>query len=91
MSSQSHTNALIFDMGGVVLEIDFERAFAEWEKHSELTIIEIRKRFKMDAAYERHERGQIDASEYFRHLRETLSLQAQDDEIKRDLLVKSPV
>jgi len=35
----------------------------------------------MDAAYEQHERGEIAASDYFRHLRNSLKLEASDSEI----------
>ena len=35
----------------------------------------------MDEAYEKHERGEIDASEYFAHLRNVLELEASDSEI----------
>jgi HAD superfamily hydrolase (TIGR01509 family) len=41
---------------------------------SALSADEIAKTFKVDAPYERHERGEITASEYFDHLCSTLSL-----------------
>ncbi len=72
---------LLFDMGGVVFEIDFDRALQAWSDWTILPIEEIRQRFKMDEAYERHERGEIGASEYFAHLRNVLELEATDSEI----------
>lgn len=72
---------LLFDMGGIVFEIDFERALQTWSRWTSLPMAEIQHRFKMDEAYEKHERGEIGASEYFSHLRNTLELDASDSEI----------
>lgn len=68
--------ALLFDLGGVVLEIDFNRAFAHWEPVSRLSFEEIKARFAFDAAYQQHERGEISAAQYFGHLCHTLQLQS---------------
>lgn len=73
--------ALIFDLGGVVIGVDFDRAFQIWEQQSRLSLEDIRSSFVMDACYEQHERGEIRAAEYFRHLRDTLKLEGSDDEI----------
>ena len=73
--------ALLFDMGGVVIDIDFDQALQIWKEYSALPIGEIQRRFTMDAAYERHERGEIDASEYFAHIRNVLELDASDSDI----------
>ncbi len=68
-------------MGGVVFEIDFELALQSWKQWTSLPIEELRHRFKMDEAYEKHERGEIKAAEYFTHLRNVLELEANDSEI----------
>ena len=68
-------------MGGVVFEIDFERALQTWSDWTSLPMTEIQHRFKMDEAYEQHERGEIGASEYFAHLRNVLGLEASDSKI----------
>lgn len=81
MTPPGKVEALLFDMGGVVIDIDFDLAIQSWARQSHLSIEEIRSRFSMDAAYERHERAEIDASEYFEHLRHTLELEASDEEI----------
>lgn len=72
---------LLFDLGGVVIDIDFERALQSWSKRSSLGIDEIRNRFGVDEAYARHETGKIGAAEYFAHLREKLELSASDTDI----------
>ena len=81
MSEPRNIEGLLFDLGGVLIEINFERALQAWNQWTLLSIEEIRKRFKMDEAYERHERGEIAASEYFSHLRNELELEASDSEI----------
>ena len=67
--------ALLFDLGGVVLDIDFNRAFEHWLPVSRLSLDEIKAGFRFDAAYQQHERGEIDAVQYFAHLCNTLQLQ----------------
>ena len=74
-------NALMFDLGGVVIEIDFARVLKRWEPISKLSFTELKATFHFDTAYERHERGEIEAAEYFAHLRDFLQLDASDDEI----------
>ena len=76
-------SALLFDLGGVLIDIDFERALLFWSNQSHLPVTELRRRFTMDEAYQQHERGEISASEYFAHLRQTLELEASDTDIER--------
>jgi len=66
---------LLFDVGGVVIDFDFRRAFRVWESISLLSCVEMESTFKFDAAYEQHERGEVTAKEYFSHLATTLELQ----------------
>ena len=81
MSKLHHVEALLFDLGGVVIDFNFDRAFRCWEGQSRLPIKEIRRRFVIDAAYEKHERGEIGVSEYFEHLRNVLELKGSDEDI----------
>ena len=83
MSKPQNIAGLLFDMGGVVLEIDFARALQAWSHWSSLPFEEVRHRFKMDEAYKQHERGEIGASEYFAHVRKVLELDASDSEIAK--------
>jgi putative hydrolase of the HAD superfamily len=64
--------ALLFDLGGVVIEIDFDRVFSHWALCSNQNLGTIKSRFTFDSYYERHERGEIEASEYFASLRRSL-------------------
>jgi FMN phosphatase YigB (HAD superfamily) len=69
--------ALLFDLGGVLIDINFQRAFEHWQALSTLSLEGIRERFGFDEAYEQHERGEISADAYFAHL--ARELQLQDD------------
>lgn len=82
-AGRGRVRALLFDLGGVLLELDFERMFVAWAGHSPLPVEQIRTRFTIDTAYERHERGELDGPGYLAHLRELLALDASDAEIVR--------
>lgn len=80
MPSSLPVDALLFDLGGVVLEIDFGRVFSVWASLSGTCAEAIAARFRVDAAYEAHERGEIDASGYFASLRESLGIELSDEQ-----------
>ena len=73
--------ALLFDLGGVVLEFDFKRAFRVWADRACCDPAELERRFSFDEAYEQHERGELDAAGYFAALRRSLGLTLSDEEI----------
>ena len=71
-------DALLFDLGGVVLNIDFDRMFVRWAHHAGQEPAALRARFSFDEFYARHERGEISASEYFSSLRSSLRIDLSD-------------
>ncbi len=73
--------ALLFDLGGVLIDIDFERALRAWAPMSRLSLAQLRESFHHDEYYERHERGEISAREYFAHLAQTLQLAGDPGQI----------
>jgi epoxide hydrolase-like predicted phosphatase len=75
--------ALLFDLGGVLINIDFNRAFEHWQTFSTLPLEVIRERFSFDEAYEQHERGEISAAAYFAHLVQQLQLQDDHEAVAR--------
>ena len=81
VSSSPHITALLFDLGGVLINVSFDEAFRSWSDYSPLSPAEMRARFRMDRAYKMHERGQISAHIYFDHLRRCLRIHADDDAI----------
>ena len=74
--------ALLFDLGGVLIDIDFRRAINAWSPYSSLTLDELHANFKHDLQYERHERGEVSANEYFDYLATTLQLAASREQIE---------
>jgi len=75
--------ALLFDLGGVVIDIDFRRAFSAWQPNSALSLEEIAEAFKFDLPYQRHERGEIPASVYYDHLASMLQMKNDHVHIAR--------
>jgi glucose-1-phosphatase len=75
-------SAVLFDLGGVIMGIDFERAFAHWAAAAGDDPVAIRARYAFDEPYERHERGEIAEGEYYAALRNSLGIDISDDEFR---------
>jgi len=75
----SRPQALLFDLGGVLVDIDFGRAFEAWGEAAGLAAAELTERFVFDATYHAYERGEIGEPEYFASLREMLGISIGDD------------
>jgi putative hydrolase of the HAD superfamily len=67
--------ALLFDLGGVLVDIDFGRAFQFWARRADTDPDSLRRRFRFDGAYEDHERGELSSPEYFSLLRSQLGVE----------------
>ena len=74
--ADSSTEALLFDLGGVVFHIDFDSAFSCWANYAGVPVKSIQSRFRMDTWYEQHERGEIEAAKYFDTLRQSLDIRS---------------
>lgn len=74
------TDVLLFDLGGVVFPVEFEHALTHWASHAGVPVDSLRPHFRSDPWYERHERGEIDAGEYFDALRGRLGIAISDEE-----------
>jgi putative hydrolase of the HAD superfamily len=72
--------ALVFDFGNVLVDIDFGRAFAAWAVAAGVPAAAIATRFSLDEPYCAHERGEIDERTYFAHLRRSLGISLTDEE-----------
>jgi putative hydrolase of the HAD superfamily len=75
------TRVLLFDLGGVLIDIDFDRVYRHWATFSPKPFESIREGFVFEEHYHRYERGETGDAEYFDHVRRTLSLTASDEEI----------
>lgn len=73
--------AVLFDLGGVIIDIDWQPMFQHWTRHSPLSAAEMAARFAMDAPYAEHERGRLPAADYFAHLREMMRYQGSTDDM----------
>jgi len=73
-------DAIVFDLGGVLVDIDLRRAFTAWGGAAGVPADVIETRFAVDEACCAHERGEIDDRTYFAHLRSSLGLPRLSDE-----------
>jgi len=71
-------DALLFDLGGVVIDIDFDRVFARWAASAGCDPALLRARFSQDELYRRHEVGEIGVAAYFASLRKSLGIDLSD-------------
>ena len=55
--SPGAADALLFDLGRVVLDIDFNKTLSCWAAHAGCEAAHLLTRFTRDEAYLRHERG----------------------------------
>ena len=81
MNPSAPVQALLFDLGGVLIDIDFDRVFAHWAKYAPISAPQIRDSFVFDDTYHRYERGETDDATFFEHVRRTLDLDASDEQI----------
>ena len=81
-SASPPIDACLFDVGGVLVKIDFSLAFAHWAHCAQVPEERVAARFKADAAYEAHERGEIDCAQYFATLRTSLGIDLPDHEFE---------
>jgi glucose-1-phosphatase len=78
--SPGAADALLFDLGRVVLDIDFSRAVACWAEQAGCAPADIVARFVRDQAFFDHETGKISDAEYFESLRKSLGITIPDDQ-----------
>ena len=73
-------DALLFDLGRVVLDIDFGKVVANWAGHAGCEPAQLVERFAPNDAWHRHERGEISDAEFFAGLRGSLGIGISDAE-----------
>jgi FMN phosphatase YigB (HAD superfamily) len=76
--SPGSADALLFDLGRVVLDIDFNKTLACWAGHAGCEPAHLFGRFSYDEIYKRHETGEIDDAEFFAGLRTSLGIGLSD-------------
>jgi glucose-1-phosphatase len=71
-------DALLFDLGRVVINIDFDKVLACWAGHAGRPRAELSGRFGPDETFRRHETGDASDDEFFAALRRTLGVELSD-------------
>ena len=75
-------DALLFDVGGVIMGLDWNRAFQWWGRQSHVPPEALATLYTFDEPYERHERGEIGELEYYASLRRSLAIDISDDDFR---------
>jgi len=71
-------DALLFDLGRVVIDIDFNKTLACWAGHAGCEPAHLVGRFARDEIYQRHETGEVSDAEFFAGLRTALGVDLSD-------------
>jgi glucose-1-phosphatase len=71
-------DALLFDLGGVVLDIDLRRIFARWAELTSSDMARLQDRFAFDEMFLRHETGHLADDLFFDRMRTMLGLDISD-------------
>ena len=79
--SPGSADALLFDLGRVVLDIDFKRAMACWARHGKCEPADIATRFASDEALRHYKSGKIDDATYFAGLRKMLGVDITHEQL----------
>jgi putative hydrolase of the HAD superfamily len=76
--SPGDADALLFDLGRVVLDLDFNRVLHCWAGHAGCEPAQLANRFLRDELYRRHEKGEISDEAFFAGLRSSLGIGLSD-------------
>jgi putative hydrolase of the HAD superfamily len=80
-SQKIPVEALLFDLGGVIIDIDFGRAYARWAEHAGCDVSEMAHVVVTGEAYDRYERNEIPLADYLAHLRGQMAADLTDDQL----------
>lgn len=81
MATSPKIEALLFDLGGVVIDIDFERVWNSWARDAACAVDVLRHSIGRDATYLRYECGHIPLEDYFTHLRAAMNVSLSDEQL----------
>jgi putative hydrolase of the HAD superfamily len=71
-------DALLFDLGRVVLDINFDSVMANWAGHAGCAPADLAQRFVVNDSFKHHETGRIDDAAFFAGLRQSLGVELTD-------------
>ena len=66
--------AILFDLGGVLIDLAPSRVFEPWAKAADVTPASLAARWKIEAAYKAHEEGKMEFIEFTSHLQKQLGI-----------------
>ncbi len=64
----------IFDLGNVIVDIDFKRVLGVWSKLSSVPLATLSERFTMGEVFQQHERGEVSDEEFAHQLSDEMGL-----------------
>ncbi|WP_145557142.1 glucose-1-phosphatase [Yersinia aldovae] len=64
----------IFDLGNVIVDIDFKRVLGVWSKLSSVPLATLSERFTMGEVFQQHERGEVSDEDFARQLSDEMGL-----------------
>jgi putative hydrolase of the HAD superfamily len=76
--SPGDADALLFDLGRVVIDIDFSRVLGCWARHAGCEPAQLGQHFLRDELYHGHETGEISDAAFFAGLRSSLGIEISD-------------
>lgn len=74
--------AILFDLGNVLIDIDFDRCARYWSDRAGIPAKSLAARFRIDDAYRDFECGRIEAPDYYASLRRQLGITLSDDTLR---------
>jgi putative hydrolase of the HAD superfamily len=74
MAGKERQMLYIFDLGNVIVDIDFNRVLGAWSDFSRVPLATLKQNFVMGEAFHRHERGEISDEEFAKALCEEMVL-----------------
>jgi len=66
--------AILFDLGGVLIDLAPSKVFEHWAKAADVTPASLAARWKIEAAYKAHEKGKMEFIEFTSHLQKQLGI-----------------
>ncbi|EEQ10314.1 Phosphatase yihX [Yersinia mollaretii ATCC 43969] len=64
----------IFDLGNVIVDIDFKRVLGVWSKLSSVPLATLSERFTMGEVFQQHERGEVSDEDFARQLSDEMGV-----------------
>ena len=80
--TRNDVDALLYDFGGVIIEIDFDRVFARWSGLSGVPFDTVKARFRHGEEYNAHERGSLDARAFYDWVRRAIGFDLDDAQVR---------